>query len=238
MSDCPVCGPAGEEGPCLAHSAPLLTPPTPDPRERGETSPERDALYVAIVRYGDAREKHPGDYAVRDEAAGVVGAAIEEFAAALRAPAPSEAVAWLIEKPQPGGVYWWHGKRHALAAINEDYNPDHFPSAIAYEFGPVAAEAVRFNSREDADVVIRRFPPQWRSVLIASEHMWVSAHPAPARGVTVTEAMVRAAQNAPVCALHVGWNGNNESIECDDCLRNALTAALTAALTPDAEGGA
>lgn len=85
---------------------------------------------------------------------------------------------WMIEKPEPGGVYWWGGD----AVLNEEiaesmrldvvlHNRETYPSY----FTPDANKAIRFRSEADARSVMRLFPASWPRIFVVTEHAWVTA---------------------------------------------------------------
>ena len=122
--------------------------------------------------------------------------------------APSEAVAW--ERQEAEWFRWLRDNPQSAAYIavlvakNRPYGPDLGAS---------------MTSGEVIDVMEDAKQPDYRYT-----------HPAPAREVTVTEAMVERAMGVECGSTH-------HEHHPPDC-RRCWQAKLTAALTPDAEGGA
>ncbi len=71
---------------------------------------------------------------------------------------------WMIEKPEPGGVYWFS-------------SIDHYPDSdccYAKWFTPNATKAMRFVCERDAlHVMHYLFPSNWPRIFNVTEHLWM-----------------------------------------------------------------
>jgi len=168
----------------------VATPPTPDPRERGE------ALAVAIIasEIGDAIAAHDSGENVSPETRA------RHVVAALRAPAPSEAVAWQRCPVCDGHGYLGYPKGVAPGQSFFDSSTGNYPCHACNGRGALAT------------------------------------HPAPARGVTVTEAMVADALFRAMLVKRDGLALRFAVGEMHDLTSDIprIAAHLTAILTPDA----
>ena len=203
--------------------------PTPDPRERGEAvvlSPSD--VRVLIAETCDLREA---------DVVRTVERAVLAKVAALRAPAPSEAV---DEDERCEVCVERRATIHLEGAVNELCAECHIERLERVVNGPVGEtrrllasfiQRVGDNCRLDADGYCQgHFLERGDQCTVKLARELLAAHPAPARGVTVTEAMVERAMGVECGSTH-------HEHHPPDC-RRCWQAKLTAALTPDAEGGA
>lgn len=83
---------------------------------------------------------------------------------------------YLIEKGQPGGIYWFKGLRSyegRLRSYGTDMHPfdsiDNWPDL----FTENVHEAIQFSTEADAQAVWRILPDDWKKLCAVTEHGWI-----------------------------------------------------------------
>lgn len=140
---------------------------------------KKAAAYPAWKRGGSAAQAQARTVAAQDLGADVHGGRViprssASGGAAQDAKPDSSNVFWLIEKGQPGGIYWFKGLRayRGYGVTNHPFDslnnwPDLFTESVH--------EAIQFRTREDAEAVWRLLPDNWKQTFSVVEHAWIPA---------------------------------------------------------------